>query len=164
MSNRTRKLTFLGIMLALSAVLSFIPIPGYPTTSFDSLPGYFVAIFINPLYGGIVALLGHVVTAFIHGMPLSIIGHIIVSISMFIAAYSFGFIFRKGNAFFIIMAVVIAALLNIYSSMPFLAWILKTPWPFLLSLQVPLLVASTANIVLAILVYLSLKNISFSIE
>lgn len=153
MNKKTKRLTFLGVMLALCAVLTFIPIPGFPTTSFDSLPGYLVAIYINPVLGGIITLLGHLLTAFIHGTPLGIPAHLIIALSMFVAAYAFGKVFNKNSVLLMVIAAVVAIALNIYSSMPFLAWFIGVPWSVLLGLQIPLLVASAANIILAILVF-----------
>lgn len=163
MNNRTRKLTFAGIMLALTAVLSYVPIPGFPTTALDSLPGYLVAIYVNPIFGGVIALVGHLLTAYIHGTPLGIPAHLIIAASMFVAAFAFGKVFKEGNIVRTILAIVIAIVLNIYSSMPLLAWFLGTPWSFLLTLQIPLLVASAVNILLAFGVYKIIKRVPLSI-
>lgn len=153
MTSKTKRITFLGIMLALCAVFSFIPIPGFPTTSFDSLPGFLTAIYINPLLGGIIALIGHLLTAYIHGIPLGIPGHFIIALSMFVSAFAFGKLFQKDNLILSCLAVIVAVLFNIYLSMPFLNWFLQISWSFLLSLQVPLLFASLINVLLAIAVH-----------
>lgn len=151
MKLTTRKMTFTAIMIALSAILSYIPIPGIPTTAFDSLPGYFTAIWVSPYIGGLVALIGHLFTALIHGFTMTLIGHIIIALSMFVAALAFGFIYKKGNIIRIVIAVLTATLINTYSSMPFLHLALKIPYDKLFAMQIVLIIASLANILLALL-------------
>ncbi len=161
MNNKTKRIAFLGVMIALSGVLSLIKIPiaSVGTLAFDAVPGFLVAILINPILGGIVALAGHLFSATISGYPLSIIGHLIVSVSMFASAYALGKIFIKKYSYTLVIASVVAIALNVYLSMPFLNLISNFPWNFLLTLQIPLFIASTANVVLAILVYFSLRKV-----
>lgn len=158
MNNRTKELTFTAIMIALSVILSYVPIPGFPTLSFDSLPGYFVAVFLNPVLGGIVATVGHLATALIHGFPLGFPSHLIIAFSMFVAAYALGKIYVKKYQYTIVFAVAVATVLNIYLSMPFMVYLLGVPFSVLAPLQVPLLIASLVNIILAVIISFSLQK------
>lgn len=164
MKKTTLRITFTSIMIALSAVLSFVPIPGFPTLALDSLPGFFTALFVNPFLGGIVALFGHLATALVHGFPLGFPAHIIVAFSMLLSAYCLGKLFNKKHLWTLSIAIIVAIALNIYSSMPFLNLLLKIPYDYLLVLQIPLLIASLVNIVLAIVVYFFLKKVNYDFK
>ncbi|KFZ26727.1 MAG: hypothetical protein KQ78_01045 [Candidatus Izimaplasma bacterium HR2] len=159
MNKGVRRITFTGLMIALSAIFANIPIPGFPTLAFDAIPGYLVAILINPVSGGIIALFGHLVTALIHGAPLGIPSHIIIALSMFISAYALGLIFKKDKIYRIVIAVIIATLLNTYLSFPFLIFLLRVPAAYILPLQIPLIIASLVNICVAIFIYFPLHSI-----
>lgn len=51
------KLTYGGVLIALSAVGALIKISG--TIALDSMPGFFAALFLGPSAGAIVGGLGH---------------------------------------------------------------------------------------------------------
>lgn len=163
MNNRTRRMTLTGIMSALSVVLSFVQIPGVPTTSFDSLPGYFIAIFVSPVLGGLIALIGHLVSASINGFFLGVPSHLIIAVSMFISAYVFGLIFKKENKLLIGISVIIATLLNTFLAMPALVLVTAATYGFLATLIIPILIASILNIVLATIIFFALKDFKFDL-
>lgn len=162
MKNNTEKLslsnvqiiTRSGLLIALSAIGAMIKIQG--TIAFDSMPGYFAALFINPVAGSFVALLGHLLTAATSGFPLTIPMHLIVALEMGLCAYVFGALGRKTNG---LIACLAAILLNgpactLITAMA--ASGLGLPFSgsaMFYALVIPLTVASAANIILAYLIF-----------
>ena len=108
MTNKlTKNITYCGLFIAISIVGAMFPV--YGSIAFDSLAGFFAALFLGPSAGAIVCGLGHIGTAAINGFPYSLPLHILVMIGMAIAGYSFGFIYRKINW---LLAIIIAILIN----------------------------------------------------
>lgn len=156
MNNTTKKISLSAILIALSAVLSLVKLPlGVTTAAFDSLPGYFAAIFFGPVFGGIIGLFGHLASAYTSGFPFGIYVHLIIAVSMLGSCFMFGFIYKKSKIFGFIVGV----LLNTFLAAPFLL-LLLTKETVLLTF-VPISIASTLNILAAILVYERFKNIDF---
>ncbi|SHK32073.1 ECF transporter S component [Tepidibacter formicigenes] len=145
----------MGMLIALSFVGSLIKIPG-TSIAFDSLPGYFAALFMSPIQGGIVGLFGHLLTAYLSGFPLSILVHSILAIEMFVIVFLFGYIKKITN---IVVAIIAGTIMNgvlaTLSLVPIISMKVAT------SLIIPLTIVSFANIALASLVYKSInkKNI-----
>lgn len=164
MKKTTLRLTYTAIMIALSAVLSLIKIPPLASAALDSLPGFFTAIFIHPVLGGIIAFFGHLMTGLVSGFPLSLLGHLFIAISMFVSAFIFGFVFKKDNVFRMTVAIILAIACNIYISMPFLNFFLEVPYEYLLTLQIPLLIAAALNIGIAIIIYYMIKSTNYKLD
>lgn len=143
-----------GLLIALSAIGAMIKIQG--TIAFDSMPGYFAALFIGPTAGGFVAALGHLLTAITSGFPLTVPLHLITALQMGLIAYIFGALSKKYNS---IIVCSIAILLNgpivtFISAMaakamglPFSGIIMFT------TLIIPLTIASAANIILSYIIF-----------
>lgn len=152
--SNIKVLTRSGLLIALSAIGAMIKIQG--TIAFDSMPGFFAALFIGPTAGGFVAALGHLLTAFTSGFPLTIPMHIMLTLVMGLIAYAFGVLGNKTNG---IVACTVATLLNgpvatfiaaitaKIIGMPFNGTAMFT------ALVIPLTVASAANIVLAYVIF-----------
>ncbi|MTI68925.1 MAG: ECF transporter S component [Firmicutes bacterium] len=152
--SKTSKLTYSAMLIALSAVGALIKING--SIAFDSMPGFFAALFLGPATGAIVAGLGHLLSALTSGFPLTMPMHIIVTFEMFIFAYAFGIVYRKTNGFFacfigIILNGPIAALVSVPTSI-FLGLPLMG-WKLFYVIIFPLTVASILNVILAFLVF-----------
>ncbi len=152
--NSTLRLTYCGLLIAVSAVGALIKIQG--SIAFDSLPGFFAALFLGPGYGALVAGLGHGLTALTSGFPLTLPMHLVVGLEMALFGFIFGWVYRKSN---VIIAAIIAVLLNgplaALLTVPF-SQLLRLPfngWPLFYVIIVPLTVASLANVVLACSVY-----------
>lgn len=157
--TNVRKLTMVGMLLALSAVGALIKIQG--SIAFDSMPGFFAALFLGPGLGALVAGIGHLLSAMTSGFQLTIPMHLIVAIEMAIFAYAFGWIYKKTN--YIVACIVaiilngpIAALLAVPTSvmlgLPFNGWAL---FSFIIA---PLTIASAVNVILAYVVYKLIKD------
>jgi len=143
-----------GLLIALSAIGAMIKIQG--TIALDSMPGYFAALFINPMAGGFVAALGHVLTSITSGFPLTLPMHLMLTLVMGLIAYIFGVLSKKTNG---IIACIVAILLNGPISTfiaSITAKILGLPFNGSVmfgALVVPLTVASAVNIILAYIIF-----------
>lgn len=148
------KLTYCGMLIGLSAIGALIKISG--SIAFDSMPGFFAALFLGPLEGAIVAGLGHLLTALTSGFPLTLPMHLFVFIEMALFAYLFGVIYRKSGG--IIASIVAIALNGPVSALIVvpLSIILRLPlngWSLFSVIILPLTLASVANVLLALLVF-----------
>lgn len=152
--SNIKMLTTCGLLIALSAIGALIKVQG--SIAFDSLPGFFAALFISPMAGALVAALGHMLTAVTSGFPLTIPMHIMLMLVMGIIAYIFGIFEKKTNGF---IACLVATILNGPISTliaAYFAKLLGSPFNGIVmfsALVVPLTVASAVNIVLAYILY-----------
>ena len=152
--DHIKVLTRSGLLIALSAIGAMIKIQG--TIAFDSMPGYFAALFINPMAGGFVAALGHLLTSITSGFPLTFPMHLMLTLVMGLVAYVFGTLGKKTNG---IIACIVAIFLNgpiatFISSMTAKALGLPFSGNAMFSaLVVPLTVASATNIILAYIIF-----------
>ena len=157
--NNIRLLTKCGVLIALSAIGAMIKIQG--TIAFDSLPGYFAALYIGPGAGALVAALGHLLTAMTSGFPLTLPMHLMLMGVMGITAFIFGVLGNKANG---ILACIVATILHgPVSTLIAAVTASALGMPFSGSamfnaLVIPLTVASAANIVLAYIIFKILKN------
>lgn len=148
-----------GVLIALSAIGAMIKIQG--TIAFDSMPGYFAALFISPIAGGFVAALGHLLTSITSGFPLTLPMHLMLIIVMGLIAFVFGVVEKKTNG---VIACSVAILLNgpiatVISAITAKAIGLPFSGTAMFSaLVVPLTIASALNIIIAYVIYKILKN------
>jgi len=158
-ADKTRQLAIMGLLVALSAVGSFIKIPSPTgTVALDSAPGYLAAYLLGGSEGAIVASFGHLLTAVTAGFPLGLPIHAIIALQMAAFAYIFAWIIKKGNQSpgAIVAAVSAATLLN-----GIVAPLLLIPFfgmGFFVAMVLPLTIASLINILLATLLGKLLKN------
>ncbi len=157
--SNAMRLTYCGMLIGLSAVGAMIKVSG--SIAFDSMPGFFAALFLGPVEGAIVASLGHLLTAATSGFPMTLPMHIFLVIEMGLIAYLFGAIYKKrGGIVASVIAIVlngpvgtlIAVPLSIIFGLPFSGWALFS------ALIVPLTLASAANVLLALLVFKALNK------
>ncbi|MGO4888234.1 ECF transporter S component [Anaerobacillus sp. MEB173] len=91
-----KKTTLLIIFISLSVVGAMIKIPAIVgSVAFDSFPAVVAATVVGPYYGAIVALMGHLISAGVAGLPLGPF-HLIIAVEMAFLLAGFGYIFRKG--------------------------------------------------------------------
>lgn len=141
-----RKISAIGIFIALSAVGAMIKIPSpIGSIALDSFPALLAAVILGPVSGAIVAGLGHIISAFIGGMTLGPF-HFLIMVEMAVLTWMFSILYingKKVGAFFLFF------ISN--------AFVLALPFVFLISpgfytLLVPGLTLATAvNVVLAVL-------------
>ena len=141
-----KTLTIMAMLIALSAIGSLIKV--FNTVAFDSMPGYFAALFLGGWQGALVISLGHMLTALTSGFPLSLPIHIYVAIQMAIYSYLFKLFYDRFNIY---IGIAIATILN--GPLAALSMVPIFGWGFFTALVIPLTVASFLNILLAVLVY-----------
>ncbi len=141
-----RTISTLAVFIALSVVGAFIKIPSpIGSMALDSFPALLAAALLGPVAGGIVAGLGHIVSALIAGMPLGPF-HFLIMIEMFIFVWLFGVIWKAGLRMIAYLAFFISN-----------AFIMSIPFAFIIGPafyagMVPSLTAATAiNVVVAML-------------
>lgn len=139
----TARIARISVLSALSVIGASIPFPSPAgTIAFDSMPGFFAAFSFGPLEGGAVCMIGHIVTALVHGSPLGIL-HVPIALGMGIAGWMAGLVRRR---FGLISGVAIAIIVNT------LLFPLAMPvygWGGALSLAPFLLAASVLNSIAA---------------
>lgn len=125
----------------------------------DSWASFFVAAFFGPLYGGVVAAIGHLLSAGTGGFPFTPPVHGLIALLQFAWAFAFGLIIMHFNNFAgLIVASVVVVLLNgvvapliIGGVFPELMAVMKTLIPVLA-------LASLVNVSLAAAVLLVMKR------
>lgn len=162
----TKKLVITALFIAISFAGSFVKV--FETVAFDSLPGFLAALLLGPLYGAAVGFLGHLFTALTSGFPLSVPLHLVVAAAMGVTMLVFGLVFRKLKnraALAVNFAVtgVTGVLLNgpvsLACSMGALALMAgKEAAMSLLVLLPALLIASAANVILALILFKALEK------
>lgn len=148
------KITYCGMLIGLSAIGAMIKVSG--SIAFDSMPGFFAALFLGPWAGAIVAGLGHLLTALTSGFPLTLPMHLFLVIEMALFAYLFGVIYKKSGG--IVASIVAIALNGPISSLIVvpLSIMLGLPlngWALFSVVILPLTLASAANVLLALLIF-----------
>ena len=166
-SISTRKLTFTALFIALSFVGSYIKIFG--TVAFDSLPGFLAALVFGPIYGAAIGFLGHLFTALSSGFPLSLPMHLAIAVSMALTMYVYGVTYRVISKKFpeavtLLITGIVGILFNAPISLALSIGVLRliAGWEValgLVALLPALIIASTANVSISIILFKSLKNV-----
>ena len=152
-SSVLAKLTYSGILVALSYVGSLLGliIPG--SLAFDSMPAFFGAMILGPVYGAAVGIVGHLLTALINGFPFTLPLHLFIGIQMAVIVGIFGWVCEKDRK---VVAGILATALNgpvsaatsavaaHYLGLPFSGWVLFN------TLVIPLTIVSFLNVSLAL--------------
>jgi uncharacterized membrane protein len=155
--ERTRRLTRLALLSALSAVGAFIKIPSPTgTTALDALPGYLAAFLFSPGEGALVAALGHLASAATAGFPLTVPIHLVIAGEMAGCAALAGVTARKLG---MVAGVVVAIVCNGVVA-PGILTLVPSPVTegLFMALLAPLLIAATLNAVGAALVATALRR------
>ena len=152
-----KRIAIMAIFIALSAVGAVIKVPSpIGAIGLDSFPGYFCALAFGFPEGAIIIAIGHLLSAAVTGFPLTIPFHIAIAASMAVLACIFRIIGRKGGKFGVVIAVVVAALLNAFAVG---LWLLPIGgWGLYVANLVSLSVASAVNAIIAGIAYYSLRN------
>ncbi|MCG8539702.1 MAG: ECF transporter S component [Clostridia bacterium] len=155
MKNNTKRLVLMAMFIALSFIGSYIKIPNpiFKSIALDSMPGYLAGLVLGGLEGGVVAFIGHILTAANSGFEYSLPVHLIIGVTMFITVFLYAFTYRKINLF---VAGFIGIILNGIGAP--LALVPLLGWGAFLAITPLLIFASAVNVILSILVYIPLKN------
>ena len=153
---KIKLITTIGLLIALSVVFSFIKMPSPAgTVAFDAIPGFFAAVYLIPVIGGVIGAIGHIATAATASFPFGLLSHLIIALTMFIACYMYGVLYKKNRY----LAVTIGIAINVFLAV----FILGSVYKF--SIFVPmipfLLVGSTINVILATIIHESLKKVKW---
>lgn len=105
MTVSVRRLTTVGMLLALSYLGSLIKIPTpVGTTAFDSAPAYFSGLLLGGSWGALVGFAAHLFTALVSGFPLSLPVHLVVAIGMGGSVLLFSRLWRQAKPLAIVGA------------------------------------------------------------
>jgi riboflavin transporter FmnP len=154
-----KRIVILSLLIALSAVLANLKI--FSTIAFDSLPAFLAAMILSPIAGGIVGALGHLLSAFTSGFPLTLPVHIFIAFQMLVIVWLFGVLFKNLNQY---IAILIAILLNgpvaTYLSGVLISFMNEafTVSSFFKLMVLPLTLVSAVNIVLAFILQKVMKR------
>lgn len=153
----TKSLVLTAMFIAMSVIGAYIKIPNPVTSSIalDALPAYLAALVLGGLPGAAVGLLGHLVSAAIGGFPMSLPIHLLIGSEMAIIMIIFSFVANRIN---LVAAVIAGIILNGVASPAVLILVPGFGLPVFLGALIPLTAASIINVIVAALVYQSIKN------
>lgn len=139
---------------ALCAIGGLFKIPlGIASTALDSTPALVSVLFLPPMVAGIVAFIGHIVSALSGGFPLGPF-HLLIAIEMLVIIYVFAHLhranFRIGKWLFFIFAN------GLLAPLPF--YFLISP-AFFIGAVPGILIATIFNVLIAAIVMPLVKNI-----
>lgn len=125
----------------------------------DSWASFFVAAFFGPLYGGVVAAIGHLLSAVTGGFPFTPPVHGLVALLQFTWAVAFGLIIQRFNRLTgLIAASVVAILLNGVAA-PLIIGVFFPQLMAVMKTLIPVLtLASLVNVALADMVLLIMRR------
>ncbi|NLY46596.1 MAG: ECF transporter S component [Tissierella sp.] len=157
--NKTRRLVYMAILLALSFVGAQVNVMG--SIALDSLPAFFAGLLFWPTSGAIVGGVGHLLTAMTSGFPMTVPIHILLMLTMAFVCWLYGYLNNRIN---ITLNSIIAILLNgvvaTYLSVMLMEYlgIIPNGKELFFILLGPLMLASTFNVVVAAILYKLLKD------
>lgn len=113
-----KKIALLALFVSLSAVGGMIKIPlGIASIALDSMPALVSVLFFSAPAAGIIAALGHLMSAMLGGFPLGPF-HLLIAGEMLVAVWLFGKLhqagWRRGKWIFFLAANGIVAALPFY--------------------------------------------------
>ncbi|QZY54793.1 ECF transporter S component [Crassaminicella profunda] len=159
MNKKTKKMVIMGMFIALSFVGSYIKIPSpLQSIALDAMPAFLGGITLGGGIGALIGFIGHLLTSANAGFPLSLPIHLLIAVMMAITVLSFSITYKKTN---IIIAGIVGIVLNGAGAPLLMALMPQFGWVFFMSITPFLLLASGVNVILAILVFLPLKQSGF---
>lgn len=142
-----RKLTWMAALIALTVVGGSIKIPSaIGSIAFDSMPALVAAALFGGVQGAVVGGVGHLVSAYLGGLPLGPF-HLLIALEMAALCWTFGVLYEKGRTRGAVLLFVMGN--TLIAPLPFIYFISKA---FYFSVIPSLLVASILNTILAVLI------------
>lgn len=155
-----KKICVGGMLIALSVLFANVKLFG--TIAFDAMPAFLGSLFFGGTFGGMVGAVGHIATATTSGFPFGLPVHIIIALSMFVSVYCFAFTknFLEKRHFKATTSLTIASIIGVLFNAPITLLVLSSilGQAFFVSMIIPLLIGSIANIVLCDIVFVTIKN------
>ena len=134
----TRNVTLAALFIALCGIGALLKIPGpFSSVALDLAPALISTLFLGPVWAGVIAALGHLISAFTGGLPLGPF-HAIVAVEMFVIVYVFGLMIKRGWRFAGFLFVTLAT--GLLAPLPFYFLIS----PALYMTLMPILLVATA--------------------
>ena len=171
-TSNTKNLVLTALFIAVSFVGAHIRV--FATIAFDSAPGFLAALLLGPLQGAVIGFLGHLLVALISGFPLSLPIHLTIALSMAITMVGFGYCYKAlknkvSEAAALIVTGIVGVILNgpvsLSMSMAMMALIAGPETALGLLGMLPILTLVAAfNIVIAIIIFKSLKRIGVNVD
>ncbi|MCH1626409.1 ECF transporter S component [Fredinandcohnia quinoae] len=151
-----RKMSWLAMFTALSAVGAFIKVPSpVGSVAFDAFPALLAAVLLGGVPGAIVGALGHLISSLLVGLPLGPF-HIMIALEMALLVWLLGMIVHSGKKFTAIALFLIGN--TVIAPLPFIFLISPA---FFTGMLPSLFVGSLLNLVLASVVIPRLKSLPF---
>ncbi|NLL17739.1 MAG: ECF transporter S component [Clostridia bacterium] len=150
-----RRMVLMAMFIALSVVGAMLKIPSPTgTVALDSAPGFLGAALLGWREGLLIAALGHLISAYSMGFPLSIPIHLIIALQMAIAAALYYILIKKTNPY------VSIAVVTLYNglAMP-LSLVPMLGIGMFYAMALPLCVAAFINALIAYVCFRGLKSI-----
>lgn len=143
------------MLVSLFIALSFLGgyIKFFGSIALDSFPAFLGTLLLGPTYGMIIALIGHLSSAFLSGFPLTLPIHLIVGVMMMLTMFVYGNVRQKysDNMISVVASVLIALVFNtVIASLPLIPLL---GFNVILAMMIPLVAASLVNILVAEMVY-----------
>ena len=143
------------MLVSLFIALSFLGgyIKFFGSIALDSFPAFLGTLLLGPTYGMIIALIGHLFSAFLSGFPLTLPIHLIVGAMMMLTMFVYGNVRQKysDNMISVVASVLIALVFNtVIASLPLIPLL---GFNVILAMMIPLVAASLVNILVAEMVY-----------
>lgn len=140
----SRKIVWLAVGFALSVIGASIKIPAIVgSVALDVAPALVIASLFSVSMGGVVACLGHLLSALLTGFPLGPL-HLLIAVEMAVCVMIYGYLFKKGKKF--IAAFVFWFGNAIISPFPF---IFLFNWGFFVAIIPSLMIGAVFNIIIA---------------
>lgn len=146
------------MLVSLFIALSFLGgyIKFFGSIALDSFPAFLGTLLLGPTYGMIIALIGHLFSAFLSGFPLTLPIHLIVGVMMMLTMFVYGNVRQKysDKMISVVASVLIALVFNtVIASLPLIPLL---GFNVILAMMIPLVAASLVNILVAEMVYRAL--------
>lgn len=156
MTKKTKKLTIIALMIALSILGGSIKLLG--SIALDSFPAFLSTIILGPTAGMFVAFFGHMFSAMLAGFPNTLPIHLIIATLMMLCMFVYGFIRKKWAhrpVLSKVVSIIAAYLINVPLDLAILYPILGK---VVFVLFIPLTIATLTNLFLTEIVYACLPT------
>ena len=154
--SKTIRVAAMAIFTALAVVGSYIPIPGpIPSLAFDSLAGFFVALYFGAFEGAFVCGMGHIATAVVHGFPFGWL-HLPIALAMVLAGVSIALAVKMHKQWGFVPGIIAAIIINTVVVFPLAPWL--GGLEVAVALVPALVFAASVNAAIAAVAYVGLRG------